>query len=423
MRSSEGGRDRGARGTVPRAPPTSFPRNLTSPISISPRSSMRFPIAILAVALLAAPLPAQKPDKDAARLDSLLHAPRPALDAGADTNDTESYLKAGHAASAGCLSPFLVALIRSGFPFRIISSGMCDPGRAAAAFHWAARLDPARAEPLLLGWQATWSASPKASEKHWENDRKFAATGIGARVDSLYLRAMYLNPFVARVTGVGGSSARYTRAYLAKHPDNVEARIDLASAHYEAQRWDSTIANLRLAIASLEKRDSTTTRRAYASKAMFHFGIGHALLASGDRRAAQESFRQALAEDFAFYPAHAALAVLAWENWSDSTTAVQEFELALQTGATDAALRYNYGTVLMELRHTAEALAQFEAAMASSPEYALPWYNGGVAADRLGRTAEAARYYREFARRAPRRLQERAAQAVQRAAALEEGRR
>lgn len=383
---------------------------------------MRFPIAIVVAAFLAATsLPAQKPDKDAVRLDSLLNAPRPALDAGADTNDAEAYVKAGRAASAGCLSPFLAALIRAGFPFRILDSRPCLPARAAAAFHWAARLDPARAEPLLLGWQATWAASPSATEKHWEHDRKFAATGVGARVDSLYLRAMYLNPFVAQVTGVGGASIGYTRAYLKRHPDNVEARIDLASAHYAAQRWDSTIANLRLAIGSLEKQDSARTRRAYASKAMFHYGIGHALLASGDRRGAQDAFRQALVEDYAFYPAHATLAWLAWENWSDSTTAVQEFELALQTGATDAALRYNYGTVLMEMGRTEEALAQFVAAMASSPEYALPWYNAGVAADRLGRKADAARYLREFARRAPRRMAEQVAQAVQRAAALEAG--
>ena len=381
---------------------------------------MRFPIAIVAL-FLASPLAAQKPDKHAARLDSLLHAPRPALDAGADTNDADAYIEAGRAAHRGCISPFIAALIRAGFPIRFSSSYSCDPARAAAAFHWAARVDPARAEPLLLGWQATWAASPEAREKHWENDRKFAATGVGARVDSLYLRAMYLNPFVARVTGMDASSARYARAYLAKHPDNVEARIDLASAHYAAQRWDSTIANLRLAIASLEKRDSAHTRRAYASKAMFHYGIGHALLGSGDRRAAQDAFRQALVEDYAFYPAHAALAVLAWENWSDSTAAIQEFELALQTGATDAALRYNYGTVLMELRRTEEALAQFEAAMASSPEYALPWYNAAVAADRLGRKADAIRWYREFARRAPRRLEERVRQAAQRAGALAGG--
>lgn len=382
---------------------------------------MRFPIAIFASLLLAGTLPAQKPDKHAIRLDSLLHAPRPALDAGADTNDADAYIKAGRTASAGCVSPFIAALIRAGFPIRFRSPYPCNPARAAAAFHWAARIDPARAEPLLLGWQATWAASPEAREKHWEDDRKFAATGVGARVDSLYLRAMYLNPFVAQVTGTSGGSIGYTRAYLKKHPDNVEARIDLASAHYAAQRWDSTIANLRLAITSLEKRDSAHTRRAYASKAMFHYGIGHALLASGDRRAAQDAFRQALVEDYAFYPAHAALAVLAWENWSDSTTAVHEFELALQTGATDAALRYNYGTVLMELRRPEEALAQFEAAMAGSPEYALPWYNAAVAADRLGRKADAIRWYREFARRAPRKLEDRVRLAMQRAGALEGG--
>lgn len=381
---------------------------------------MRLFLVLMLACLVGAPLPAQKPDKHAVRLDSLLHAPRPALDAAADTNDAEAYIKAGRYASSGCVSPLIAALIRAGFPFRIHSSRPCEPARAASAFHWAARLDPARAEPLLLGWQATWAASPEAREKHWENDRRFAATGIGARVDSLYLRAMYLNPFVGHVTG-GGGSIGFARAYLARHPDNVEARIELASAHYAAQRWDSTITNLRRAIASLEKRDSARTRRAYASKAMFHYGIGHALLASGDRRAAQDAFRQALVEDYAFYPAHAALAVLAWENWSDSATAIQEFELAIQTGATDAALRYNYGTVLMELRRMPEALVQFEAAMASSPEYALPWYNAGVAADRLGRKADAIRWYREFARRAPRRLEQRAAQALQRVAALEAG--
>ena len=379
-------------------------------------------LAVLSSVLLATPLVAQKPDRDALRLDSLLHAPRPTLDAGADTNDVESYLKAGHEASDGCsLSPFLAVLIRAGFVVRYRMPATCDARRAAAAFHWAARLDPARAEPLLLGWQATWAASPAAREKHWDDDPKFAATGVGARVDSLYLRALYLNPFVAEVTGISNASEGYARSYLRRHPDNVEARIELASLHYAKQRWDSTIANLQLAIVALEKRDSVRTRRAYVSKAMFQYGIGHALLASGDRRSAQDALRQSLVEDFAFYPAHATLAVLAWENWSDSATAVQEFELALQTGATDAALRYNYGTVLMEMRRPSEALAQFEAGIASSPDYALLYYNAGVASDRLGRKEDAIRYFREFARRAPRRLQERIEMAEKRAAMLAEG--
>jgi Tfp pilus assembly protein PilF len=378
---------------------------------------MRF---LLLAFLAAAPLAAQKPDKDALRLDSLLHAPRPALAAGADTNDVDAYMKAGHEASDGCnVSPFIIALIRAGIPIIVHRPATCDAARAAAAFHWAARLDPARAEPLLLGWQSTWAAQPGALEKWWENDKKFAASGVGQRVDSLYLRAMYLNPYVAQFTGMGSGSIGYARRYLARHPDDVDTRVMLASLHYVAQRYDSTIANVEHALRALAMRDSTRTRRSYASKAMFHYAIGHALLAKGDRKEAQEAFRAALSEDYAFYPAHATLAVIAWENWNDSTTALQEFDLALQTGATDGALRYNYGTVLMELRRPADALAQFESAMTSAPYYALTYYNAAVAAERLGRPADATRWYREFVRRAPRRMKDEVARAEARIAALQ----
>lgn len=376
----------------------------------------------LACALLvAAPLGAQKPDRHAAQLDSLLAAPRPALPAGADTNDAEAYLRAGREWSEGCAdSPFMLMLARAGIVVLSRKPERCDARQAAAAFHWAARLDPARAEPLMLGWEQTWAASPEAGEKAWKRDKRFVASGVEERVDSLRLRALYLNPFVSQFTG-GGGSVPSGRAFVRRRPTDVEARIYLASAHYGARSYDSTITQLEEAIRILDTRDSARLTRAYVSKAMFHFAIGHALIGKGDRRAAQDSFRRALVEDLAFYPAHAALAVIAWENWNDSTTALQEFELALQTGATDAALRYNYGTVLMELRRPADALAQFEAAMARTPEYAVVYHNAGVAAERLGRKDEAMRHYREFVRRAPRRMKDATARVEARLATLSGG--
>src|SRR6188768_2758327 len=121
-------------------------------------------LILLAAFLLALPLSAQKPDKDALRLDSLLRAPRPALPAGADTNDVEAYVTRGR------------ELMRSR-----------RPREAAVAFLWAARLSPAQAEPPLLAWRALWAANPDAWRKHAKGDKRFVASGAGLRVDSLYL--------------------------------------------------------------------------------------------------------------------------------------------------------------------------------------------------------------------------------------------
>lgn len=382
---------------------------------------MRRLVALAALALAGAaspaPLRAQKPDRDALRLDSLLAAPRPALAAGADTNDADAYIAAGDQFSAGC--PTLLDMLLREMGIGVYRFSRCEADRAVAAYRWAARIDPARAEPLLLAWQSAWRASPEASEKVRRRDRRFLASGAAARVDSLRMRAYFLNPFVGEFTS-GESSVRSGRAFVARDTSSVEARLYLASAHYSARAWDSTVAQLETAMRLMDRRDSTHLSRRYASKAMLHFGIAHARLAAGDRNGAQDAFRRALGEDFAFYPAHAALAEIAWQNWSDSTTALQEFELALQTGASDGALLYNYGTVLLEMHRTEDALRRFEAAIAASPEYALPHFNAAVAAERLGRPAEAVRHYRDFVRRAPRRMKDTAAKAEARIAVLEQ---
>lgn len=341
---------------------------------------------------------------------ALLAAPRPALPAGADTNDARAYLREGERWWTPCRRYYAYTRPPQG----------CDPARAVVAFRWASRLDPTPAEPLAFAWAAMPRIDDDSLDRFPKRLRASIRTRTRAHLDSLMLRALFRNPFLDVQLETGSGGTEWMQAYVKRLPKNVPARLHLASHFYGEQRYDSTIGQLRAALEVLRDRDSARVRPVYESRAAMHYGIGHARLAQQDRLAARAAFQETLTEDFSFYPAHAMLGVLAWENWSDTTTAITEFETAVQLGADDATLRYNYGTVLLAAQRPAEALAQLEAGLALAPEWADLYHNAGLAADRAGRRADAARYYREFARRAPRRLSERAELALRRAGQLEQ---
>ena len=377
-----------------------------------PRPSVA--LAALLLALPARVATAQRAPADsvpiAPDIAALLAAPRPALPADADTNDARAYLREGERWWDPCRSYYAYVRAPKG----------CDQARAVAAFRWAARLDPTPAQPLAFAWAAMPRMRDDSLKRFPKRLRGDIRTRTRAHLDSLMLRALFRNPFldVQLESGYGGTAEM--QRYVTRFPKNVPARLHLASHFYNEQRYDSTVGQLRAALDLLRDRDSARVRPVYESRAAIHYGIGHARLAQHDRLAARDAFRETLTEDLSFYPAHAMLGVLAWENWSDTATAVTEFETAVQLGADDATLRYNYGTVLLAAQRPAEALAQLEAGIALAPEWADLYHNAGLAADRSGRRAEAARYYREFARRAPRRLAERAEAALRRAGQLEQ---
>ena len=351
---------------------------------------------LLIAVLLAAPLPAQKPDKDALRIDSVLAAPRPRLPATADSNDLEDYVAYGHERMRAR-----------------------RPVEAAVAFLWAARLSPAQAEPPVLAWRAIWTAFPGALKKHTKADGRFVASGAGQRVDSLFLRGMQRNPFVLAEDERERAMRPYmmmgARGAIARDSDAIGPRVFLAVGFFHQARYDSTIAAIEGALRVLDRRQDARTRPMYESREIFYYALGHAHSAKGDQVSARDAYRRALEENAGFYHAHARLGFLAWDNWRDSATALLEYQAAVTTAPQDAALRNDFGAVLLDMGRPADALEQFEAGLAVAPEYSLLHYNAAMAADKLGRRDAAIARYEEFARRGPMRLKEKVEEARERA--------
>lgn len=340
---------------------------------------------------IAGPVAAQSPGDGGVPIPA-----RPSLGAGADTNDSRSYLDYGE--------EWLVS----------------DPKKARAAGYWAIRLDPTSSPALLLYWRARWLTSPKLLERLERGDMKESTSRAALAIDSLYWQAMVRDPFavVGAAPGVYyfGSHARM-REQLAREPENVALWVQEAAQYYRAAQYDSAVAYVRSALSALELQAGKARRPLYLSREIFHYAIGTAQFAAGDRNAARASFGMALTENLAFHQAHAALASIAWTNWSDLLEAKREFELALEL-RDDAVVRYDYGTVLLEARDPEAALAQFERAIRAEPYFAPSYFNRALALDRLGRSAEATEAYLAFIERAPARLAEAVQQARGRVRAL-----
>ena len=374
---------------------------------LSPRSIPRACATALAVAILASRLGAQS-EPGAARSDAPKHADRvaeparPTLAAAEDPRDAAAYVRDAWRSLA-----------------------RRDVKRALASAYWGTRLDPTSAPALMAYWQARWLSERALYERVLRGDAAAARSPEAARIDSLHLRALYRDPFAVVGAAPGclaGRPAAILRNVLARDSSQVGAYVLLAGCFYAEQRYDSTVAYLRGALRALDRRTAADPARVYESREIFHFAIGRALYAAGDRVAARESFAAAAVEAYAFHPAHAALGAIAWTNWSDLETARREFDLALEL-RDDAAVRYDYGTVLLEARQPEAALVQFDSAAVMEPYFANVRFNRALALDRLGRGVEAALAYRAFLDVAPRGLRDAiaAAEARLQSLALEAG--
>ena len=121
-------------------------------------------LALLVAAALAAPARAQDAVYEKA-------PKRPILDdSRADTNDWQSYYRFG------------------------VKHIQKWPDRAAAAFYWASRMAPDRAEPMYARWVATW-ISKRAMLVEYMNGT-LADSPQARAVDSLQTAALIRDPFV-----------------------------------------------------------------------------------------------------------------------------------------------------------------------------------------------------------------------------------
>ena len=369
-----------------------------------------FWIALALVGAFAAPLHAQKPVKVPRR---------PKLDPTADTNSASAYYFYG------------------------LQELRQHPDRAADAFYWANRLEPAWAEPLY-GRRTAILLTDRRRLLDFVMGRDYVHQSAEVkRADSLFYNALLLNPFLHRaldrilieeviedVTGerpMGnwardnpdmaawlaysrgqfGSAAPYYAEAIKRRPKAFWLRDDRAQNFYMMGQYDSSLTDMSILIDSLRSREDKKVVLFYQSKAMYEYSVGMIHVQRKDLNAARDAFGRALAEDLSFYMAHARLADVAFAL-ADTAGALTELDLAVQLAGEDPTLRYRYGLLLLGLSKHEGAALQFEKAIKANPDYAPPYVQFARLLEAYGDQERALANYQDYVARAPRSEQLRA---------------
>lgn len=351
---------------------------------------------------------------------------RPKLPAGVDTNSAQVYYDFG-----------LENLER-------------DPDKAADAFYWAARINPTLADAYYARRCALLLADRYRFQRYMTEDRGTIESDEVKRIDSLYLYALTINPFLYRKLDVrlfhafvGNISEEFARQHrdvsagevqyylerqLAQWPAGFragqaygEGRFDAAlslyaeaikharfKAYYRIERGrlffqlneaDSALAELTQALDEVRKADKKDLVYVYDSKAVLEHSIGLVEQRLGNGPAAKEAFGQALQEDLSYFPAHIQLGFAALEA-KDTTTALSEMDLAVQIRGDDPSLRYIYGYALATSGKFNDAEIQLRKAIELDPVFATPYFVLGQVLDSEGKGSDGLAQYHAFLSRA-----------------------
>jgi Tfp pilus assembly protein PilF len=364
----------------------------------------------IALAILAMPVHAQKPQKE---------PKRPRLSAGQDTNSALAYYQFG------------------------ISSLPRNPDGAADAFYWATRLAPQWADPYYARRIALLLRERGRLLDYLMGKEYVVRSADFQRIDSLEYQALIRNPFVLRnldrvmidelmyrISGgegyvmygartgdpagdawlalAGGQYARATQLFrdaIKRRPKDPMLHQGRARAFYAILQLDSAVSELTTLLGKLTAEESKKLVYFFDSKAMFEYGIGMVHVAREDHNAAREAFGRALTEDLSFYMAHAALADLALRQ-GDTTTALNEYDMAVQLKGDDAALHYGYAMALLRAGRTADGVKHLQESIKYEPYFAMPYFFLGRLNDVSEITEEALKYYDLFLARGARALGE-----------------
>ena len=391
-----------------------LPRSSSTP---RPKKLMRRLTAALALALLtlSSTLSAQaeKPPR------------RPKLPASADTNNAHAYYD------------FALDNLKN------------DPDKAADALYWSTRLEPTWADAFYARRVALLLSDPRRLRSYWAGDRRTIQSDDVRRIDSLFYYALTINPFVSQTldrqlfeavaddiakqyerAGAGnateirfvidremqsaspamkgwlaygdgrfGEALTYYAIAIKGDKRNEPLRVDRARVLYQTNQLDSALAELKLAVEDMRKRDKKDLIYVYQSKALAEHSIAVVNQRLGHTDAAREALGQALQEDLSYYPAHLQLALMSLDA-KDTTGALSELELAVQLRGDDAVARFLYGFTLATTGKSAEAEAELRKAVELNPIYAAPRYAHAEVLERLGRKADALIEYQNFLVRA-----------------------
>jgi len=340
---------------------------------------------------------------------------RPPLPAGQDTN------------SAGAYYAYGMDQLRQ------------SPARAADAFYWATRIEPALPEPWLGLSAALSLAQPTRAlgdyligAAYVAKDRQFQ------HIDSLRYQALIRNPLMylpldavlleewfSRVTrgeltiqelssefgpemaawwaysrGRFNDAIRQYSIAVKRHPKWYGLRADRARAYLPLMQYDSAVAAYNELLGLQQQAEEERLVHVYNSKELVHFTIGRIREAQGDYSAARESYGRSLTENLGFYPAHLALARLDLAT-GDSTAAQAEFDQTIQIDSRDAVAHYEYGVLLFMLKRYEAATEQFQQAVDDEPYFAKPYFPLAYLRESEGKDSVAIATYRRFIQIAP----------------------
>lgn len=329
---------------------------------------------------------------------------RPTVPRGADPNDWEVYFDLGD---------------------RVFQR---NPRQAIAAFYWASRLDPTRAEPLFARWAAYYGNDQGSWIGYLTEDGEILRRPAVIQNDSLLLWAYRRNPFVHRGLEVGlyamlGRQLRWDGAMVAfreygegdfreaaqrfgaivrGNPGrNVRFRHWRALSFVGAGQADSAAAEITELLRVLRETDSERLAYYYESKALYEYALGM-LHEAGNRPAdARRAFERALEEDLTMYPARAGLARLALRQ-RNSAEAVDHLAQAVEIAPDDAMMHLEYANALMAANRRADAIPHYQQVIAMEPYYADTYFRLGVALQNSGEREGALAAYRAYLERAPR---------------------
>jgi tetratricopeptide (TPR) repeat protein len=389
----------------------------------------RILLLLALLALSAAPASAQRRGE----------APRrPALGAAADSNDARAYMALAE---------------------RMLGN---NPRQAADAFYWAYQLDPTSSDALYGRYTAQLLASPTTLIDYWEGNWRVVRSREVQAIDSLYFRALTMNPFLYRqyqshifqsymrtsarreldrTYGAAGVSEGEIQGWINNNLQFGPALWRAEEAYgqgrfFEAERFydeairdarrsrsrvradrarmlahqnmnDRAMADFSQSITEMRTEDERELVYLYQSKALLEHSIGSLYERMGNAGAAREAYGRALTEDLAFYPAHVRLGLMALAT-GDTTAAVSELALASQV-ATEPHVLYTYAAVLAQTGQLDAAGPALQRVMEAAPHWADPYFVLGAVRDGQGDIAGARAAYEGFLARAARGHRRRAA--------------
>ncbi|MDP9200714.1 MAG: hypothetical protein M3P26_02110, partial [Gemmatimonadota bacterium] len=319
------------------------------------------------------------------------------------------------------------------------------PDKAADAFYWAARLNPVWAEAYYGRRIALLLRDPRKLMQYFRGDKGVIRSKEGMWIDSLYLYALTLNPFLgpkldhliletviqeisrqaANTSGASASEIAYQlerrlssgppewRALMAYRDGRYDDALSLYAKaiprarqkagilaergrlFYQIGQHDSALVTLTQALAEMRKADKNDLVFLYQSKALMEQRIGMIEHIKGDKAAAREAFGRALQEDLSYFPAHVQLAYLGLES-GDTTSVISEMDLAVAIRPDDPGIRYQYGFALGSLNKLKDAEVQLKKAIELDPDFAAPRFVLGEVYQASKRRPDALKEFEAF---------------------------